>query len=101
MKRRRLVLPAAAVAGVVVAVSTGLRLSAYHVPASLTVSCVLATLTSTVWLIAHVADALTSTTHRCPAPGCDFQVRLRGTGAAESRRWQEVAAEHPGHNYCS
>ncbi|MBM4794608.1 hypothetical protein HXP44_21715 [Streptomyces sioyaensis] len=99
VQRRRLALPAAALAGAVAAVSTGLRLAAYHVPASLSLSCALSVLASTVWLIAHIADALTVTTYRCQAPGCDFRVRLRITDAAESRRWQKIAAEHPSHGY--
>ncbi|MGW8378436.1 hypothetical protein [Streptomyces sp. ODS28] len=44
-----------------------------------------------------VIEHLTGTTHRCPKKGCTFSVRLTGTDAAESRRWQEVAHSHPHH----
>ncbi|MGW8378567.1 hypothetical protein [Streptomyces sp. ODS28] len=43
-------------------------------------------------------DSWISTTHRCPAKGCTFSVRLIGADAAESRRWQEVAHDHPHHH---
>lgn len=42
-------------------------------------------------------SARTQTTHSCPNSRCSFSVRLSGTDAAESRRWQEVALAHPHH----
>ncbi|MFJ5553138.1 hypothetical protein [Streptomyces sp. NPDC093225] len=74
-----------------------LRLRSHDVPLSLTLACALA--------VAHVVDRTAErviggrawTTYRCPAPGCLFEVRVRGVDAGESRHWQETAANHPTH----
>ncbi|MFD7498295.1 hypothetical protein ACFV8T_39285 [Streptomyces sp. NPDC059832] len=38
---------------------------------------------------------LATRSFRCP--DCTFAVRVRHTGAGETRRWQEIAADHPHH----
>ena len=93
--RRRLVTTGAVVASGVLAVSIGVRLSGYGVPLPLLLACCTSCLATFTSLAFHVADAAATTVHRCPDRGCDFRVRLTGTDAAESRRWQEIAATHP------
>ncbi|WP_411130482.1 hypothetical protein [Streptomyces sp. x-19] len=95
----RLVVTVSAVLGVANAVSIGTKLAAYGVPLSLIVACALACLATTVWVVELLIKAFASTTYRCPDPACDFTVRIRHVDAAENRRWQETAAEHPAHLY--
>ncbi|MFI9028834.1 hypothetical protein [Streptomyces sp. NPDC053560] len=45
----------------------------------------------------RLADAWTTTTHRCKAASCDFTVQISRVDAADNRRWQEIAAAHPHH----
>ncbi|WP_411121286.1 hypothetical protein [Streptomyces sp. x-19] len=97
----RLVATGAVVLGVATAVAIGTRLAAYDVPLSLIASCALACLATTVWVVDLLIKAFASTTYRCPDPACDFTVRVRHADAAENRRWQETAAEHPTHLYRS
>ncbi|WJY37902.1 hypothetical protein QT196_11725 [Streptomyces sp. P9-2B-2] len=99
MKRRHLILSATLVVGAAVGVSHAVQLSAYGVPVSLIVSCALATGATALVVASRVADVFDFTTHRCRVPGCDFRARVRGVNAAENRRWQETAAEHPAHTY--
>ncbi|MGH4030854.1 hypothetical protein ACQB60_18160 [Actinomycetota bacterium Odt1-20B] len=80
-----------------VAVSIGMRLRSYGVPIGLITPCVLAVLSSALWLLMDVSKALASTVHRCTVKGCTFEVRVQNADAAESRRWQEIAAAHPNH----
>ncbi|WP_274916543.1 hypothetical protein [Streptomyces sp. WZ-12] len=95
----RLVVTVSAVLGVANALSIGTKLAAYHVPLSLIVSCAMACLATTVWVVGTLVDLLGSTTYRCADPDCAFTVRVRRSDAAENRRWQETAAEHPTHLY--
>ncbi|WP_275463770.1 hypothetical protein [Streptomyces noursei] len=95
----RLVVTVSAVLGVANVVSVGTELASYDVPLSLIVSCALAYLAMTVWVVDLLTKAFASTTYRCPEPACDFKVRIRHADAAENRRWQETAAEHPTHAY--
>ncbi|MFF2809354.1 hypothetical protein ACFVT2_19665 [Streptomyces sp. NPDC058000] len=95
----RLVVTVSAVLGVANAVSIGSKLAAYDVPLSLIVSCALACLATTVWVVELLTRAFASTTYRCPDPACSFTVRVQHVDAAENRRWQETAAEHPTHLY--
>ncbi|MGX5188305.1 hypothetical protein ACWKT5_37830 [Streptomyces avermitilis] len=76
-------------------VAIGVRLSAYGVPFALLLACCLSCLATFSSLLFRVIAALSTTTHRCTRPGCDFRVSLTHTDAAESRRWQEIAAQHP------
>ncbi|WP_405838400.1 hypothetical protein OG528_12675 [Streptomyces platensis] len=100
MQHRYLALSASVIVGAATGITYAVRLADYGVPISLSLSCALSVFAVTMWLAGRVADALSpATTHRCAAAGCDFQVRLQGTGAAESRKWQEIAASHPDHNY--
>ncbi|MBT2383099.1 hypothetical protein [Streptomyces sp. ISL-11] len=97
MKFRHLRLPAAALVGAAVAWSIGIRLRAYDVPMSINWACALALFANVTLSVNHLAEAASTTTHRCRVPGCSFRVRLWDVDAAESRRWQEAAAAHPGH----
>ncbi|MFD8396459.1 hypothetical protein ACFV2N_46640 [Streptomyces sp. NPDC059680] len=93
--RRRLVYSGIVVVCATLAGAIGVRLSQYDVPASLLVACsgsCLATFTS---LAFRCTEALSTITHQCAQPGCDFRVRLTNADAAENRRWQEIAAQHP------
>ncbi|WP_405778336.1 hypothetical protein [Streptomyces sp. NBC_00859] len=92
---RRLVLPAALLAGAAVAVVNGLRLAAYSVPLPVVVTCSIAAFSVVVASVLHLAIAALTTTHRCREAGCDFRVQLRNADAVENRRWQEIAARHP------
>lgn len=83
----------AAVTTLVVAI--GVRLSGYGVPLVLLLACAFALQSSLTSLLFHLVDAMSSTTHRCSRPGCDFHVRLTSVDATENRRWQEIAANHP------
>ncbi|MFD3578027.1 hypothetical protein [Streptomyces sp. NPDC058644] len=80
-----------------VALSIGVRLASYGVPPALITPCVLAILSSALWLLIRVEEAIGATVHRCTAHGCTFQVRLQNADAAEERRWQEIATAHPAH----
>ncbi|MEU9345173.1 hypothetical protein AB0D74_28620 [Streptomyces sp. NPDC048278] len=93
--RRRLTLLVVGTACTALAVAIGVRLAAYGVPLALLVACCLSCLATFSSLLFRLVDALSTTTHRCRRPGCDFQVRLTHANAAESRRWQEIAGQHP------
>ncbi|MEW2467150.1 hypothetical protein AB0919_19345 [Streptomyces sp. NPDC046994] len=95
MTRRRLIELAGVTVSAALAVALGARLSSYGVPVLLLVACSTACMTTFVTLLFRVSEALSMTTHRCKRPGCDFQIHLRNANAAESRRWQELAADHP------
>ncbi|PNE41609.1 hypothetical protein [Streptomyces noursei] len=95
----RLVQTVSVVLGVANAVSVGSKLAAYDVPLSLIVACALSCLAMTVWFVDHLVEILGSTMYRCTDPACSFKVRVRYVDAAENRRWQETAAEHPTHLY--
>lgn len=85
----------AVVVSAALAVSIGVRLSGYGVPLTLLIACCAACLATFSSLLFRLIDAAGTTIHRCKRPGCDFQVRLTHTDAAENRRWQEIAAHHP------
>ncbi|MCX4557469.1 hypothetical protein OHA02_14790 [Streptomyces phaeochromogenes] len=97
-RRRRIVSLLTVACALAVGASIGVRLAAYGVPFALLTACVLGIASSSLWLFSRIEAALTSTTHRCTAPSCTFQVRMRHVSAAESRRWQEIAAAHPTHD---
>ncbi|MGW3284057.1 hypothetical protein ACWDR3_05330 [Streptomyces sp. NPDC001002] len=97
LTRRRFVLSAVFVASAAVSAVIGVRLSGYGVPFALLLACCLSCMATFSSLFFRVADARSTTTHHCAAAGCDFQVRLTHTDAAESRHWQEIAAAHPDH----
>ncbi|MFJ9088722.1 hypothetical protein ACIRL3_40570 [Streptomyces sp. NPDC102384] len=96
--RSRMVDVVSVVTALALATSTGMRLHSYAVPLGLLITCVLAVASSALWLLSKVAEAAESTVHRCTAEGCTFQVRVRHGSAADSRRWQEIAAAHPTHH---
>ncbi|MEU1311727.1 hypothetical protein ABZ419_22935 [Streptomyces cinnamoneus] len=93
---RHLALAIGTAAGAVVATDSGLRLAACGVPTSLITICALSVFATVNAVGGSVADALATTTYRCPS-GCGFKVRLRSLDAGEHRRQQEVAASHPSH----
>ncbi|MFF0759480.1 hypothetical protein ACFYWH_05495 [Streptomyces sp. NPDC003737] len=95
IRRRRLAVSAAAAVSTALSVAIGVRLSAYGVPLALLLACCLSCMATFSSLLFRVIDALSTTVHRCTRPGCDFRVSLAHTDAAESRRWQEIAAQHP------
>jgi hypothetical protein len=93
--RHRILVSGAVAASVALAGAIGVRLSGYGVPLALLVACCASCLATFSSLLFRVIDAWSTVTHRCTRPGCDFQVRLTHTDAAENRRWQEIAAHHP------
>ncbi|MFJ5638470.1 hypothetical protein [Streptomyces sp. NPDC093223] len=93
--RRRMILLVVGAASAVLAVAIGVRLAAYGVPLALLAACCLSCLATFSSLFFRLVDALSTTTHRCTRPGCDFRVSLARADFAESRRWQEIAARHP------
>ncbi|MEU5046516.1 hypothetical protein [Streptomyces griseorubiginosus] len=93
-RHRALAVGAVVVSGVL-AVAIGVRLSAYGVPLALLLACCLSCLATFSSVLFRVIAALSTTTHRCTRPGCDFRVSLAHMDAAESRKWQEIAAQHP------
>ncbi|MEU9323805.1 hypothetical protein AB0D91_08305 [Streptomyces canus] len=95
-RHRALTMGATAVSAALAAV-IGVRLSGYGVPLALLLACCLSCLATFSSLLFRVIDGWSSTTHRCTRAGCDFRVRLTHADAAESRRWQEIAAHHPHH----
>ncbi|WAU84900.1 hypothetical protein O1Q96_37550 [Streptomyces sp. Qhu-G9] len=97
-RRRRIASLLIIACALAVGASTGVRLAAYGVPFALLTACVLGIASSSLWLYSHIDAALTSTTHRCRAPYCTVQVRMRHVSAADSLRWQEIAAAHPTHD---
>ncbi|MDQ1046818.1 hypothetical protein [Streptomyces sp. V4I2] len=94
IRHRALVTGAVAVSGAL-AMVIGMRLSGYGVPLALLLACCLSCLATFSSLLFHLISAMSTTTHRCGRPGCDFRVSLAHTDAAENRRWQEIAARHP------
>ncbi|MBZ4322486.1 hypothetical protein [Streptomyces huiliensis] len=88
---------AVAVAGAI-SLDTGLQLAACRVPGPALVICVLSVFTTLTAAGDVLADALTTTTYRCPVPGCSFRARLRTTDPGALRRGQEAAASHPIHH---
>ncbi|MFK8849391.1 hypothetical protein [Streptomyces sp. Ac-502] len=97
MKRRRLALPVAVVVGTFYAVAIGWRLASYNVPLTMLVACGGALFVTAFTLVLRIADALSTTVHRCRREGCSFTVQVRHVDAVENRRWQEIAADHPHH----
>ncbi|MFJ9104829.1 hypothetical protein ACIRJM_40940 [Streptomyces sp. NPDC102405] len=98
MRRRRLAISAAVAVSTALSVAVGVRLAGYAVPVALLLACCLSCLATFSSLLFRLVDVWSTTTHRCTQAGCDFQVRLTHAGAAESRRWQEIAAHHPHRN---
>ncbi|MGH4027840.1 hypothetical protein ACQB60_02750 [Actinomycetota bacterium Odt1-20B] len=99
--RRRLAFPLMCAIALGCGAFTGAQLAAYHVPVLLLISCALATVSSVLCVLGQAKEALTSVVHRCPADDCDFEVRVSDGDAAESRRWQEIAADHPHHDHAA
>ncbi|TCR24201.1 hypothetical protein [Streptomyces sp. BK205] len=95
IRRRRIAVSAAVAVSTALSVAIGVRLSGYGVPLALLLACCLSCLATFSSLLFRVIAALSTTTHRCTRPGCDFRVSLAYTDAAESRKWQEIAAQHP------
>ncbi|WP_327355013.1 hypothetical protein [Streptomyces sp. NBC_01304] len=79
------------------AVWISVRLDSYGVPISLVIPCGLGVVSSGMSMLSQLTQARAGTLHRCPAEGCAFSVRVENVDAAESRRWQEIAAAHPAH----
>ena len=96
--RRRVASVLLIAAALAMGAAIGVRLAAYGVPDALLAACALSAASSSLWLLTRIEQAQTTTTHRCTAPRCTFQARVRHADAAESRRWQEIAAAHPRHN---
>ncbi|MBA6433859.1 hypothetical protein [Streptomyces sp. GMR22] len=94
MKRR---LPVAEIIAAGMAAYIGYQLDSYGVPLVMTVASSLAMFLAFRDAIHQFTGVARAVTHRCPDRGCDFMVRLTGASAAESRRWQEIAAAHPRH----
>jgi hypothetical protein len=95
LTRRRVALLGVVAACTALAAAIGVRLAAYGVPTALLVACSLSCLATFTSLGFRAVDALSTTTHQCKQPGCDFRVQLTNPDAAENRRWQEIAARHP------
>ncbi|MFF2470558.1 hypothetical protein [Streptomyces sp. NPDC058066] len=95
---RRTLSAAFIVVALSVATLIGGHLHSYGVPIALITPCVLAVLSSALWLLSQVEAAYFSALHRCTVKGCTFQVRVQHVDAAENRRWQEIAAAHPAHH---
>lgn len=93
--RHRILTIGAVAISAALSVAIGVRLASYGVPAVLLLACCLSCTAAFSGLLFRLLDAWSTTTHRCTRPGCDFQVRLTHGSAAESRRWQEIAATHP------
>jgi hypothetical protein len=93
--RHRALTAGAAAVSAALSIAIGVRLSGYGVPLSLLLACCLSCVATFSSLLFRVIGAWSTTTHRCTQAGCDFRVSLTGTNSAESRRWQEIAAQHP------
>ncbi|MFC8239498.1 hypothetical protein [Streptomyces chartreusis] len=93
--RQRALTAGAVAVSTALAIAIGVRLASYGVPAVLLLACCLSCTAAFSSLLFRIIAAAATTTHRCTRPGCDFQVRLTHGSAAESRRWQEIAATHP------
>ncbi|WP_326598085.1 hypothetical protein [Streptomyces sp. NBC_01803] len=79
------------------AVWTGWSLHAYNVPVSLMLTAALGVFNAVFGPAADLAAKAGTVTHRCRESGCTFRVQLTGPDSGESRRWQEIAAQHPHH----
>ncbi|MGW2364818.1 hypothetical protein ACWCZ5_04440 [Streptomyces sp. NPDC001667] len=98
-KLRRFNTPLSVVTGAVVGGQYAHQLLAYGVPVSLTAGCALAIFAAVRVAVGALLERLSGETYRCEVTGCGFRVRLTGTDAGESRRWQEIALAHPTHNH--
>ncbi|WP_371566829.1 hypothetical protein [Streptomyces canus] len=93
--RHRALTAGAAAVSAALSIAIGVRLSGYGVPLSLLLACCMSCLATFSSLLFRLISAMSTTTHRCSRPGCDFRVSLAHTDATENRRWQEIAAHHP------
>ncbi|MEU1309636.1 hypothetical protein ABZ419_12180 [Streptomyces cinnamoneus] len=98
-KLRRFSSPLAVVAGTLTGGGYARQLITCGVPALLTIGCALAVFAVVHTAVGTLLEWLCGEKYRCKAPGCGFHVRLPGTDAGESRRWQEIAAAHPTHDH--
>ncbi|MER6678098.1 hypothetical protein [Streptomyces sp. NPDC000983] len=90
--RHRVLITGAVAVSAALAAAIGVRLSGYGVPVSLLLACCLSCAGTFSNLLFRLVDAWSTTTHRCTRPGCNLSVSLT---RAETRRWQEIAAQHP------
>ncbi|MFF6640332.1 hypothetical protein ACFY83_24265 [Streptomyces althioticus] len=95
VSQHRLLYLAGVAAASALTAAMGVSLSDYGVRTTLVVACCLSSLAAYAGVWGRVVAALSTTTHACTKPGCDFRVRLTCVDAAENRRWQEIAANHP------
>ncbi|CAM5327293.1 hypothetical protein Sdia_24010 [Streptomyces diastaticus subsp. diastaticus] len=90
---------AAQLAALLAAVGIGCSLATTLADADLhplvVVACTAAVFSAVLSLALDLVARLATRTFRCPR--CAFTVRAQHTDAGESRRWQEIAADHPRH----
>ncbi|MFJ8507586.1 hypothetical protein [Streptomyces avermitilis] len=96
-RHRALNAGAVAVSGAL-SVAIAVQLSAHGVSPALLFACTASCLATFSSLLFRLIGAWSTTTHRCTRPGCDFRVSLTRATAADSQRWQEIAAHHPHRN---
>ncbi|MFD6238944.1 hypothetical protein ACFWFV_05370 [Streptomyces diastaticus] len=74
---------------------TALHLAAADVSFAVTFACSTAVFTAFLNTGLHLAAKVSTSSFRCPH--CTFAVRVQNAAAGETRRWQEIAADHPHH----
>lgn len=91
--------PAAHLAALLTAAGIGYSLATTLAAASLSplavVACTAAVFSAVLSLAIDLIARLTTQVFRCRH--CAFTVRAQNTDAGESRRWQEIATDHPHH----
>jgi hypothetical protein len=77
----------------------GWQLSTYGVPIDVDIAHGAMAWALALALLTRLTERVSASEHRCPDPGCDFQVRLTQPADGEEAMWAKVAADHPAHAY--
>jgi hypothetical protein len=83
--------------GAVLATVTGLDIAAHGVSIPTTVGAAAAIFTAALTLATNLTNATRTHTYRCPADGCDLEIRVQGVTAAELKRYEAYATDHSQH----
>ncbi|MFF9733674.1 hypothetical protein ACF1GX_30145 [Streptomyces albidoflavus] len=83
------------VAAVAVASTVTYSVTAQLMGTDLSFAVVFACSTAVFTAVLHLAATVSTSSFRCPH--CTFAVRVQHASAGETRRWQEITADHPRH----
>ncbi|OWA00006.1 hypothetical protein B9W68_30570 [Streptomyces sp. CS227] len=95
MNKHKVAQLATLVAAIGFTYSTALHLATADVGFAVTFACSTAVFTAFLNTGLDLAAKVSTSSFRCPH--CTFAVRVQNAAAGETRRWQEIAADHPRH----